>query len=98
MFTVGSESVALLCIGPSLKKSGRDLWTLASPPDGRSSRVVFILGLELGKGNGKSNGNPVKTMFIIFTNLPGTIVYCSKHEMYARYLCVQGEEVWAQFH
>lgn len=69
MLAVGSESVDLLCIGPSLKKSGRDLWTLASPPGGRSSRgVAFILGLASGKGNGKSNGNPVKKMSFIFTN------------------------------
>lgn len=82
MLTAGSESVALLCIGPSLKKSGRDLWTLTSPPDGRSSRAVaFIPGLELGKGNGKSNGNSVKTMLIIFKNLPGTIIHCSKYKM-----------------
>lgn len=67
MLVIGSESVDLLCIGPSLKKSGRDLWMLASPPDGRSSRVVaFTLGLESGKGNGKSNGNPVKKMSLIF--------------------------------
>lgn len=37
-------------------------------------------------------------MLIIFTNLPGTIVYCSKHEIDARYLYVQGEEEWVQFH
>ena len=69
MLAVGSESVDLLCIGPSLKKSGRDLWTLVSPPDGRSSRAIaFILGLESGKGNGKSNGNPIKKTFFIFTS------------------------------
>lgn len=69
MLATGSESVDLLCIGPSLKKSGRDLWMLASPPDGRSSRVVaFILGLESGKGNGKSNGNPIKKMLLTFTS------------------------------
>jgi len=98
MFVIGSESVDLLRIGPSLKKSGRDLWTLASPTDGRSSCVIsFTLGLESEKGNGKSNGNPVKKMSLIFTFCRNIIVYFLKHEMHARYLYVQSEEGRTQF-
>lgn len=45
-------------MGPSLKKSGKDLWTLVSLPGRLPSRVVaFTLGLDSAKGSGKSNGN-----------------------------------------
>lgn len=52
------DSVVLLWIGPSFKKSGKDFGTLASFVPEQSLTVIFEPETDSVSGIGRSNGNP----------------------------------------